>query len=575
MVMDRREFLGAAGVAAAAVTGCSDKAPPARNDNAPAAAAKEQVVTHCPENYSEIFQLSAEQKLMLATAVVSGHDAVAFYKPGENGFVLDKHIDLYKQDTAFSGKLDGNTHFQAPGDLRHYNKEKHIVAKTEGGESFHYLPVWVKGSNTPKAVIALHVPNNEFARKEPEYCKDAKLKMAWDVAVEFGDLVGQSGEELRKRQDAHDAWDRRHDFYMQIVKDNFSTLTRAADPKANEVAGIDPQTIGEVNNAKNAFDLKAALRKWQKTTSSDQYSHVLGVTDLMEHTMKLAVNAPDAKIKASPELLERMELLALNHDIKTQMPSQYMAPNANKPGQQENEFATERNGRHPYDNAILLALSGAKGAMDALHSGAHHHGFTRYGQEEIADLKRKQSVGEGFTSFTPLAKDGDVKPEELAPLVRLLRVCDVTEAITGRVNLPLHEAIRQLGTPGTMFEPKDIYTKIRRDEKNNAIINPDTIDPDALCFMIVNGAFKAYGQQRVQETGGWKGRIVEGKQVDKYDEKAVDAIQAKVLKEFGWDTPEGRQEKETAFRKALAEDIEKMEHPAQQAPARTGKAMSM
>lgn len=547
MDITRRNFVQTTAAGFVALATSDGSRPPI-----PQAAPKEQPITQFPDHYEAIFKLSNEQKIMLAAGVAFG-DAVALYKPGNAGFALDKHIDLYKkkpgEETKFAPILaDGKP--GRPGEI--------LKRQDEHGTTWR-IPV-LTADNKVKAVVVLHESATDYDKAEPEYCRQAKRRMAQDIVKEYSDLVGASGLMERQLESAHDRWNKRHDFYMKMVKDMFSTFTRAGDPGKGELMGIDPQAIADVSLAKDSHALKAGLRKWQKASSSDQYSHILGVSDLMEHTVKEAVNAPGADPKMSPEQTERMVLLALLHDVKTQQPSQYLRFGAKEFTPEEREFSTARNGRHPFDNAALLALN----MQDALHSGAHHHGFKRYGPEEIASIKSKKTVSENFNDFTMLSENGDVAPNDLPPLVKLLRVCDVTEAITGRVDKPLHEAVRQLGTIGEAFKPDDLYNKIRKDKEGKPVINPDTIDPDCLCFMIVHGVFDAYGKQRTKEAEGW---ISKKDNRSKYDKEALGKIQQEVLARFGW-VGEGRAAKEAEFRKKLSADVLLMENSAQMAPSR-------
>lgn len=509
----------------------------------------EQPISRLPADYKELFNLSDEQKIMVSALVASGGDAVAYYTPGEKAgeFVLGKHIDLYQaNDTEFSGQIA-------------FNSKANTVFPKEGADGVmtHMIPVRAPDGQ-PKGVIVLHESKTLYDAAEPEYCRAAKRKMAMNIVSEHADLFGVSGALLKQREQVHRSLDHKREFFLTLAKDMFSTLTRRIE--------VDPQILPAVKAAKDADELKSALRKAENATASDQYPHVLGVSDLMEHALKKAVNGDHAHPVMTAAQVDLLEVLTLLHDVgKTQAPSHFLAPHPDG-DLAAREFEISRNGSHPLFTLMTLLMY----PNDALDAATHHNGLHRYGAEEIAELKTKGRVSKDFNGFTEL-RGGDVPAQELPQLAKIMRVVDVTEAITGRVDIPLHKAVEQLGSIG---QSGDSRKKIRLGEDGKPVINPDTIDPDSLCFLIVNDVFKAYGEQRVAETNGWackkKGEF-EGK--SKYDAAELEKVSTEILKTFGWDKPEARAAKEQEIRAAIAADpiLRDKEQPQQQ----QGAAQSM
>lgn len=502
---------------------------PANDDQPPAQPKPDH---HLPADYRELFKLSAEQKVLISALVASGGDAVAYYTPGEKEgeFVINQQFDLYQaNDTKFAESVQ-------------LTSRANTVFPKEGADGVmtHLIPVRA-ADGKPKGVVVVHESATKYDKEEPEYCRQAKRKMALDIVNEHADLFGASGKLLLQREEAHRSLEQKQKFFLQLSKDMFSTLTRQIQ--------ADPQIQPAVKNAKTADELKSALRKAENITDSDQYPHVLGVSDLMEHALKKAVNGDGdpAKRVMNDQQVDLLELLTLLHDVgKTQMPSQFLKPGADK-DQDAKEFGTERNGSHPLFSLMTLLNY----PQDGLDASLHHHGLRRYGDEDITRMRAKGEVRPEFNRFTEL-RGADVPPDQVPALARIMRVCDVCEAITGRADIPLHKAVEQLGAIG---EPGDFYKKIRMGADGKPLVNHDSIDPDALCFLISNGVFHAYGEQRVAEANGWaskrKGEF-EGK--SKYNSEELTKVEAEILKTFGWDKAEVREQKEKEIRASIAAD---------------------
>ncbi len=507
--------------------------------NAPSAQ-RENPITRIPDHFDAVLALSPEQKVLLAATLASGCDAGGYYTPGANGneFTLNKHIGIY-HDIPFAPTL-----VYPPAQ----NTPYHIPVKADGQ---------IKG------VIVLHPSLVSVDQAEPASCRTAKLKMARDIIAEHSDLFGVSGEILQRRQQAHCSLEQKKQFFLTLIKDMFSTFTEL-NP------GHGPLTHRPVQAARNTQELKTALRAVAGVASdSDQYSHVLGVTELFEFAMNKAVNGNPHHAVMNADQIEMGTLAALLHDVgKTQVPSQGMAKRPPQNSGLDNLIMTSRNGSHPYFTAVMLSLY-----PEALDAAAHHHGLARYGEEEQKKITadyQKMHLGVSASDFTVMTGP-DIAPNRLPPLTKLLRVADVAESITGRVDKPMHEAIRQLGTVGRADNPKDLFNKVRIGADEKPLITPDTVDPDCLCFLLANGVFEAYGEKRTNEASGW----LDKNKNPKYQKEEVAKIKTQILHNYGWDIPAIREQKEAEIRKAITSDPLVRENRAaqHQAAANIGRAL--
>ncbi len=521
--------------------------------------AAEKPLSHLPDDYHDLFKLSDEQKTLFSALTASGADAVAYYTPdGDGNFSLNKHIDLYnKRNTRFEEHLA-------------YDPRNGVEEVNTGGARVYHIPV--KVGEHVKGVAVFHADTTHQANiEEAKECRDAKLRMATHIINTHADLFGISGQLLKRNEQAHLSFEKKHAFFMTLAKDMFKTFG------ANHAA---PELLQKVDEAKTAKELMAALRKVE-LGSSEQYPHVLGVSELMGQALDKAVNAKGELINARQRDL--IEVLTLLHDVgKTQTPSQQLAPENGKQSLAESELAISRNGSHPLFTLLTLLFYERDGMMTA----THHNGLRRYGDEEIAVKKMKGTVGREFNDWTEF-KGKDMQPAELSPLAKIMRVVDVTEAITARPSLPMSQAIKQLGAVGTAFNPDDLYNKARLDaagqaslaktgqvvlgRDGNAVINQDSMDPDYVCFLIANGVFDAYAKQRAEATGGWLSTNKDFAGQSRYDPERMKEEGDKVLHRFGWDDPKIRAEKEAKIRKEISEDRFLQEN----SPARAARLMGM
>lgn len=454
---------------------------------------------HLPANLKEIMALPEEYKVLLAATAASGCDAAAYYiHYPRQGYHLDKYIDLYQSNITFFPD------FLEDSDIGGmYN----IPVRNEHGR--------IKG------IIALHAPDNAYNQKESYYHRSAKLGMAHYLLERKAYVFCSSdGKPCAKPADADD----KHSFFTRIVKDMFFSLSSVGD-----------DVLPSIYEAKTAGELKEAFRKAITTTTCIQHRHVIGVADLMDYTIAMGVNAETTVLSARQA--ETMTLLSLLHDLgKTQMPS-YLFRKQTLPHDrsfEDFEYEVSRNGNHPLFTLLILLPY----EREAMIGAAHHHGLRRYGKAERKSLKERGRVRANFHDFTQL-KGKDITASKLSILSRLLRVADVGESITGSSDLPLHEAIRQMAE------------QVRFDDKGNPIINPDTIDPDALCFLISTGVFDAYGKQKTEHSDGWLSERLGFSGQSKYAPPELQEISRITLQRFGWDNAEIRAAKQKAIREAI------------------------
>lgn len=462
-------------------------------------AVNSNAIRHLPTKFKDIMALPEEYKVLLGAAAASGCDAAAYYiHNSRHGYTLDKYIDLYQANTTFFPDFLEDSEM---GGM--YN----IPIRTEHGK--------IKG------VVALHAPDNAYNRRESYYHRSAKLNMAQYLLERKSYVfIGADGKKCAQPADAYD----KHSFFTRIVKDMFFSL-----------ASIDDHILPEISRASNARALKEAFRKAITPDTCIQYKHVIGVADLMDYTVAQAINVETSVLDAAHA--ENMTFMSLLHDLgKTQMPSYiFRKQTAGEVTKEEFEYEIARNGNHPLFTLLILLPY----EREAMIGAAHHHGLKRYGALERKSIKARGRVRANFNDFTQL-KGKDIAASKLSPLSRLLRVADVGESITGSADLPLHEAIRQMAT------------QVTYDASGNVVINPDTIDPDALCFMISAGVFEAYGEQKTGQDHGWLSAREGIRGQSKYDVQQLQDISTRVLERFGWDKTEIRTLKERAIRAAIA-----------------------
>ena len=551
--ISRREMLGTLGAATLAAflpwtqRAAGTSPPVAANANQP------RTIDHVPRTLDELYALTDEQKILLAAATASGCDAVAYYTPGAQPgtFSLQQHIDLYPaSNTAFAPALNQyNPHS--------FTTEEAVIANAE-----YHIPVYAvdnqgKATDTMKGVIVLHAPTDRYSRlqpsagiddksraSEPSSIRKAKLDMAKFIVGEHQDLFGVSGQMLSAREQHHLALPEKERYFIQVIKRMFDTFT-----KRNEF-NIDD--FNRVHAAKDAHELKAALRKITPWYDSDQAPHVLGVTDLMEYAVDKAVNR-DGKVISDRQKDLLLELTLL-HDIgKTQMSSAFLrawqVPDDPQEQAARDKYFAGQNHNHPLFTLMTMLLY----KNDGITAASHHHGVFRYGNDEL-----RSRLGDDFGKFHILADN--IPPQDLPALSKIMRVCDVTEAITGNPNAdqPVHIAMMELAQKAG-YDPRDKSVK-------PVSIEPGSIDPDYLCFLIDNGVFHAYGQQRATENAeGWVVRKTPRREGDvpagtlKYTAAEVDRAGQEILEAFHW--KERKVAVEQEIRQAVANDKLLRENP--------------
>ncbi len=445
------------------------------------------VIDRLPGNVPELEKLSDEQKILLAACTASGCDAVAYYTHNEQGsYSQTQRITMYPPEY-YTGGTEKPTFAES---IAGYQMNTHSGEAELRANKHYHIPVYAterdgSATNQIKGIIVLHAPTHEFSQlqasssddkndmREPVASRLAKLKMAGDIVAEHQDLFGATGELLRKREEHHRTIDNKIIYFTKLVADTKATLT----------------------------------------TDSEQLSHMDGVTDLMD----IAVGSVVAKGSKQAQLIHALTEL---HDVgKIQMSSAYMRPWVKEKTAEIQKYFDGENHNHPLFTLLELLLY----PTDAKTTSAHHHGIFRYDNEQL-----KAKLGVDMGKYTILADN--MKLQDVSPLSRLMRVCDVTEAITGtRTDKPIHVAMQELADK----------VKIQGDKGE---IAPNSIDPDYLCYAIQDGLFKKYGELRGAE---WKDKSGVGK----YDAAQVETTGAAILERFGWN-----QQKHEAVKAALQHD---------------------
>jgi len=448
-------------------------------------------IDHLPRKWEELLTLTDEQKILLAAATASGGDSVAYYTPNDQGtFSLAQKIDMYP-----GRKIDFAQNLPAY-DAQTFKDEASVAT-----HETYQIPVQA-GNGALKGVVVVHAGSEKYDRDEPLNIRKAKLDMATDIVREHEDLFGATGQVLRNREDRHKSLPQKLQYFQKLIDDMVKTMT--------------PDTF--------------------------QIAHTQGVTRFMDLAIDKAVNAKEKLINDDQRQL--MHELALLHDVgKTQMNSKFLTNWQNKDDPEYKDklnYGTGHNNNHPLFSLVTLLMY----PTDGLTTASHHHGLFRYPDEEL-----KKLIGAEFDKYHIL--EDNIPDNALPMLSRILRVCDVSEAMTGRGDKSIDTAMRELAHMAGYdekthsFKPQDT--------------NPNSISPECLCFLIDNGVFDAYGEEREASGQGW----LDKKGTPKYDVEKVAAAKKEILDAFGWQ--QKKDAVETHLRAAVMRDDLIRENPGRAA----------
>jgi hypothetical protein len=491
-------------------------------------------ISHLPRTLEALQALPDDVKIMLAAATASGCDAVAFYTPARgNGFEREKEIALYPGiGNVFAEHID-------QFDGKSFADETAVIRNA----SYH-IPVYAQ--DQLKGIIVLHAPTADYSRvqteaekttafdvHEPAGVRKAKLEMAAHIVARHQDLFGFSGQRLKETEKRHRTIDEKIEYFSEMAKDLFSTL-----PLENG-GNIYPAQVEAVRNARNADELKTALRQVVSEHKMAEGAHLLGVADMMRLSID-AINGDAQPPVINEKQAYLIELLTLLHDVgKSQMSSTFFrhwaSPVSKQEQTQRERYATAHNHNHPLFTLLTELIYGPEGVMNA----AHHQSFGRYTQDEL-----KEKMGANYKDFNLL--NDDIPQEKLPILSKIMRIADVTEAASDgeRADLPLDKLLHSLAEKAGY----DATTKTIHD----VALNARTVDADSLCFLIDSGVFDHYGKLRESEkhaTGHAKGWWSDVDNCPKYNPAKLKQVQQEILTAFGW------QEKKERVAKQLREQV--------------------
>jgi hypothetical protein len=363
--------------------------------------------------------------------------------------------------------------------------------------------------------------------------RKAKLEMAAHIVTRHQDLFGLSGKILKEREQRHKTLEEKLDYFTQLTKDMFATL-----PVKNGTT-LNPDAFDSVRMAKNADELKTALRKVSAQYDIAEATHLLGVGDIM----RLSV---DALNKGTPivsrDQTYMLELLAILHDVgKAQMSFGFFRPWQSPLSEEQRRrerYAFAENHNHPLFSLLTMLFY----QKEAEEAAEHHQAWGRYTAAEL-----QAEFGDAYKNYNLL--NDTIPPEHLSSLSRIMRLADVAEASTDndRADRPLDVVLLELARKAGYNPETGAVTPVS--------LNASTVDPDCLCFLIDNGVFNAYGAQRNREekgSGNAQGWWSKKYNRAKYDAPVVDATSQKILAAFGWAEKKERVEKE--LRQHVAND---------------------
>lgn len=570
-------------------------------------------IIHLPRSYEGIRAISDEQtKVMLAAVTASGGESIAYYTPDAQGFSLERQVELYPDHTSSFAK---NINFKSGT-----YATPEMVQQIESGENPEYhIPVLTADKQHIKGILVIKPPLDDLGRvqnaAEAQDAKDmhersrirqAKLNMAQYIVDQHADLFGKfTKQDFNK----HHTIEAKKAYFIGLIKAMFETFPLEK--------GVDVDTHQAVQQAKTVDQLHDALREISLKDTGSQASHVLGVSEFMNLGMQ-AVNEAAAE-QGRPQVITEDQrelgiLMTILHDVgKTQFASTFMGGYPDGITQGQKDKFTEYFTNHNHDHPVLSMVTMLTYPAEAVTAASHHHGLFRHTPQDLYDnmkalahdpaqaaLDMLRNIGDSlaekqkavFNHFSVLSADGNIRPDELPPLSRMMRVADVAEAISGRASIPLPYALVELEKKVVATRNKD---KPSREKNGQAAIppselewkagdtyeiTPDTIDPDYLCFMIAHGVFEKYGQVRDEELGGagaWKSTKNRGHEGE-WNSAAGDnmhqaelskAIGEEILKRYHWEERKEEIEQKIVSDIAACEFI-KVNSPLQQRALKSG-----
>ena len=158
--------------------------------------------------------------------------------------------------------------------------------------------------------------------------------------------------------------------------------------------------------------------------------------------MMLAVDSINAQKPVISESQKQMLYdLTVLHDVgKAQTSTNFLNKkwrDKDKKGTPEQEriehYFMGLNHNHPLFSRLILGAY----PEEALVTAAHHHGLLRY-----SDDKLQKGMGEDYQKYKILTDN--VGFDELPALSKFMRICDVTQSMSGRGDKPLARAIGEL-----------------------------------------------------------------------------------------------------------------------------------
>lgn len=484
--MDRRDFIASLGGGLAGILAGGSSASE-KNWVKSVAGDKtiEKPLEHLPRKLEELLALSDEQKILLSAATASGCDAIAYYTPDASGtLALKSHIDLYPDsNTAFAPTAAYNPHTFDTEEHARNNATYHIPVPSTGG------------------LIVLHAPQNAYSRVQNE-AEAADQKDAHEQA-RFRKAKLEMAEHIV----------RAHEDLFAIEPDSW------AERFSREAKAEHHKTLPE----KLAY-FRTLIEDMKKTLGDEsfQISHFTGVADMMTATVDKAINTPGKDI-VNPAQRELLNLIAQLHDVgKTQLSSAMLMPwrSGNKGTQEENEYSTSINHNHPLFTLTTMLLYEQEG----LETAAHHHGLFRYTDEEL-----KRSIGDkGYQHYHILTDN--IPFDKLPPLSKIMRVCDVGEAIMRRSHKSVDETIRIMAEKAGYDAATNSFKPVTQDA--------NTIAPDYLCFMVANGVFDEFAKNHADSV--------------KNDPEKTEQVKKAILDAFHYD--EQKATLEPKLRDAIAND---------------------
>jgi hypothetical protein len=256
-----------------------------------------------------------------------------------------------------------------------------------------------------------------------------------------------------------------------------------------------------------------------------------------------AINDGQARPLLTDEQRSAMKMLGVSHDDgKNQFPftSFQDSPAGIKDNAQFSVDSAGRNANHAFLDYPMFSLYPATGRT----IGNHHHGHNRYSDEEI---KKK-----GLSEYV-IAPD-HVQADHVSTLSRMLRIDDVTDAITARTDKSLMVALQEMAFQSSDFgknkdgKPKsfkDVADEVASGGKpsfTEKTMDPNTIDRDMLCYMIEHHVFERYGELRNaqenalasadgKEPKGW----LNSKGAERYNAEELKRTEETILKAFNWE----------------------------------------